>query len=164
MRSWFGFLPLQPPGCSPAEIDSSQLSPLRLVVCLMVSGHFSTQTCSSRFGSSSWLKTLLVFAECARFCCVCCAFCKFCFCKETQERVSEEKQHNMRPRTLPLTCTAPPKSPQKWSGWRHQGGKQPQLWRHCTPFRQPICGAKVGELRCASVLAHFLFWLCPNCG
>ena len=41
--------PLQPPGCSPAEAlcDSPQLSPLRLAMCLVVSGHFSTQTCSN---------------------------------------------------------------------------------------------------------------------
>ena len=41
--------PLRPPGCSPAEAlcDSPQLSPLRLAMCLVVSGHFSTQTCSN---------------------------------------------------------------------------------------------------------------------
>ena len=41
--------PLRPPGCSPAEAlcDFPQLSPLRLAMCLVVSGHFSTQTCSN---------------------------------------------------------------------------------------------------------------------
>ena len=41
--------PLRPPGCSPAEAlcDSPQLSPLRLAMRLVVSGHFSTQTCSN---------------------------------------------------------------------------------------------------------------------
>ena len=40
---------LRPPGCTPTEAlcDSSQLSPLRLAVCLVVSGHSSTQTCSN---------------------------------------------------------------------------------------------------------------------
>ena len=41
--------PLRPLGCSPAEArcDSPQLSPLRFAICLVVSGHFSTQTCSN---------------------------------------------------------------------------------------------------------------------
>ena len=44
---WFSLL--RPPGCTPAEAlcDSPQLSPLRLAVCLVVSGHSSTQTCSN---------------------------------------------------------------------------------------------------------------------
>ena len=43
-------VPLWSPGCTPAEAQSlrlSQLSPLSLAVCLMVSGQLSTQTCSN---------------------------------------------------------------------------------------------------------------------
>ena len=42
--------PLRPPGCSPAEVlcDSPHLSPLRLAMCLVVSGHFSTGTSRRR--------------------------------------------------------------------------------------------------------------------
>ena len=44
---WFSLL--RPPGRAPAEAlcDSPQLSPLRLAMCLVVSGHSSTQTCSN---------------------------------------------------------------------------------------------------------------------
>ena len=51
MRSQFGFPRFGLRGALPPKLslcDSSQLSPLRLAVCLVVSGHFSTQTCSNR--------------------------------------------------------------------------------------------------------------------
>ena len=48
---WSGFPLLRPPvSALPPKLsrcDSSQLSPLRLAVCLVVSGHSSTQTCSN---------------------------------------------------------------------------------------------------------------------
>ena len=54
-------------------------------------------------------------------------------CKELTQHVD---------RRTAVTCTAPPQSPQRWSGCLHQnpgllgvqGGKQPQLWLHCTPM------------------------------
>ena len=58
---WSGFL-LRLPGCTPAETlcDSPQLSPLRLAVCLVVSGHVSTQTCSNWLtGLHVWWSLLL---------------------------------------------------------------------------------------------------------
>ena len=47
---WFGFPRFGLRGALPPKLsrcDSSQLSPVRLAVCLVVSGHFSTQTCSN---------------------------------------------------------------------------------------------------------------------
>ena len=49
-RRWFGFHRFGLRGRLPPKLsrcDSSQLSPLRLAVCLVVSGHSSTQTCSN---------------------------------------------------------------------------------------------------------------------
>ena len=46
---WSGFPLLRPPGCSPAEAQSLRLfaAVAAAAVCLVVSGHFSTQTCSN---------------------------------------------------------------------------------------------------------------------
>ena len=49
-RRWFGFHRFGLRAAVPPKLslcDSSQLSPLRLAVCLVVSGHSSTQTCSN---------------------------------------------------------------------------------------------------------------------
>ena len=52
-RSWFVAMvwlsPLRPPGCSPAEAQSLRLfaAVAAAAVCLVVSGHSSTQTCSN---------------------------------------------------------------------------------------------------------------------
>ena len=46
---WSGFLLLRPPGCTPAEAQSLRLfaAVAAAAVCLVVSGHSSTQTCSN---------------------------------------------------------------------------------------------------------------------
>ena len=46
---WFGFPLLRPLGCSPAEAQSLRLfaAVTAAAVCLVVSGHSSTQTCSN---------------------------------------------------------------------------------------------------------------------
>ena len=59
----------------------------------------------------------------------------------TLKRVRAKNQHNMWTRKLQFTCTTPPPSAKRWSEWPHrnpgllgaQAGKEPQLWRQCTP-------------------------------